>query len=138
MTTTKTAKAEKFVWNEENTATAVSMYEGFIAEGGEGLEYANGDGLKAISEAVGAGSMVKVRSKLVSAKVYQKADTPRKVGGASSLRKAHFVRVFAKHAIEGELIESADDLASMEQMKLEQLETLAKMFGVYDEVKASV
>lgn len=134
--TTKNAKTEKFGWNEENAAVAITMYQNLLAE--KGVEYANSDGLKEIQQEVGAESMVKVRSKLVSSKVYQKADTPRKVGGASSLRKAHYVRVFAKHAIEAGLIESADDLASMEQMKLEQLETLAQMFNVSEEVKASV
>lgn len=135
MTTTKT---EKFAWNEENAAKAIELYEAMIANPEQGLDFANTDGLKEISDAVGAGSAVRVRSKLVTSKVYQKADTPRKVGGGSSLRKAHYVRVVAKHALADGLIEDADELASLEQCKLETLDTLAKMLGLVDEVKASV
>lgn len=132
MTATKT---EKFAWNETNAATAISMYEGIIAS--DGLEVANSQGLIDIAKAVGAESHVKVRSKLVSAKVYQKSDKPRKVGGGSSLRKAHYVRVLTRHAIEDGLIEDADGLASLEQMKLDQLDVIARMVGVQDEVKES-
>lgn len=135
MTTTKT---EKFAWNETNAAEAIALYEAMLANPEQGLDYANTDGLTEIKNAVGANSPVQVRSKLVSAKVYQKADAPRKVGGGSSLRKAHYVRVMAKHAVADGLIEDADDLASLEQCKLETLDTLAKMLGIVDEVKASV
>ena len=129
MTATKT---EKFAWDEKNSATAIEMYEGIVAA--DGLEVANSQGLIDIAKAVGADSHVKVRSKLVSAKVYQKADKPRKVGGGSSLRKAHYVRVFAQHAIADGLIDDADGLASMEQMKLDQLDVLARMLDVRSEV----
>ena len=132
MTATKT---EKFAWNETNTATAISMYEGIIAS--DGLEVANSQGLIDIAKAVGAESHVKVRSKLVSAKVYQKSDKPRKVGGGSSLRKAHYVRVLTQHALADGFIEDADGLASLEQMKLDQLDVIARMVGVQDEVKES-
>ena len=138
MTTSKTAKTEKFGWNEENGAVAVSMYEKMLANPEQGIEYANTDGLTEIKEAVGANSAVQVRSKLVSAKVYQKADTPRKVGGASSLRKAHYVRVIGKHAVAAGLVKESDDLASLEQCKLETLDVVAKMLGFDEEVKASV
>lgn len=127
-----TTKTEKFAWDETNSATAIAMYEEIIAT--DGLEVANSQGLLDIAKAVGAESHVKVRSKLVSAKVYQKADKPRKVGGGSSLRKAHYVRVFTNHALESELISDADGLASLEQMKLEQLDVLARMLDVRDEV----
>ncbi|QAX92093.1 DNA binding protein [Salmonella phage 1-23] len=133
MTNVKTEKAAKFSWNEENTEKAVSMYSEMVAK--SGIEFANTDGLKEIAAAVGAASPVSVRSKLTSAKAYQKSDKPRKVGGGSSIRKAHYVRVIAKHAIDSGIIKDADDLASLESAKLETLEAVAQLLGVADEVK---
>ena len=133
MTATKT---EKFAWNETNSATAIAMYEEIIAA--DGLEVANSQGLLDIAKAVGAESHVKVRSKLVSGKVYQKADKPRKVGGGSSIRKAHYVRVIAKHAIDSGIVKDADDLASLESAKLETLDAVAQLLGVADEVKQAL
>ena len=129
------AKEEKFAWNDDNSAIAVSRYEAIIAE--SGIDVANTDGLITISNEIGAGSPVKVRSKLVSAGVYQKAEKARKIGGGSSVRKAHYVRVLTQHAIADGLIEDADGLASLEQMKLDQLDVIARMVGVQDEVKES-
>ena len=131
MTTTKTVSKKSF-WNEENTAKAIEIYQRHISEGG--AEQANVDGLAEIVTTLKAAGVVAVRSKLVSAKVYQKTDTPRKVGGGSALRKAHYVRAIAKHALENELIDDADDLASLELPKMETLEVLAKMLNI--EVKA--
>ena len=133
MANVKTEKSAKFSWNEENTQQAVSMYQQLINE--NGLDFANSDGLKEIAKAVGAASPVSVRSKLTSAKAYQKSDKPRKVGGGSSVRKAHYVRVIAKHAIDSGIIKDADDLASLESAKLETLDAVAQLLGVADEVK---
>lgn len=133
MTNVKTEKAAKFSWNEENTEKAVSMYSEMVAK--SGVEFANSDGLKEIAAAVGAASPVSVRSKLTSAKAYQKSDKPRKVGGGSSVRKAHYVRVIAKHAIDSGIVKDADDLASLESAKLETLEAVAQLLGVAEEVK---
>lgn len=133
MTNVKTEKAAKFSWNEENTEKAVSMYSEMVAK--SGIEFANSDGLKEIAAAVGAASPVSVRSKLTSAKAYQKSDKPRKVGGGSSVRKAHYVRVIAKHAIDSGIVKDADDLASLESAKLETLEAVAQLLGVAEEVK---
>ncbi|QIN99408.1 putative A2 protein [Salmonella phage oselot] len=133
MSNVKTEKAAKFSWNEENTQKAVSLYSEMIEK--NGVEFANSDGLKEIAAAVGAASPVSVRSKLTSAKAYQKSDKPRKVGGGSSIRKAHYVRVIAKHAIDSGIIKDADDLASLESAKLETLEAVAQLLGVADEVK---
>ncbi|WDR22090.1 A2 protein [Salmonella phage vB_SenS_UTK0009] len=133
MSNVKTEKAAKFSWNEENTEKAVSMYNTFVKD--SGIEFANTDGLKEIAAAVGAASPVSVRSKLTSAKAYQKSDKPRKVGGGSSVRKAHYVRVMAKHAIDAGVIKDADDLASLESAKLETLEAVAQLLGVAEEVK---
>ena len=133
MSNVKTEKAAKFAWNEENTEKAVSMYSEMVAK--SGVEFANSDGLKEIAKAVGAASPVSVRSKLTSAKAYQKSDKPRKVGGGSSVRKAHYVRVIAKHAIDSGIVKDADDLASLESAKLETLDAVAQLLGVADEVK---
>lgn len=133
MSNVKTEKTAKFAWNEENTEKAVSMYNGFVKE--SGIEFANTDGLKEIAAAVGAASPVSVRSKLTSAKAYQKSDKPRKVGGGSSVRKAHYVRVIAKHAIDSGIVKDADDLASLESAKLETLDAVAQLLGVAEEVK---
>ena len=133
MSNVKTEKTAKFAWNEENSAKAVSMYQEIVAK--SGVEFANSDGLKEIAAAVGAASPVSVRSKLTSAKAYQKSDKPRKVGGGSSIRKAHYVRVIAKHAIDSGIIKDADDLASLESAKLETLDAVAQLLGVADEVK---
>uniref|UniRef100_A0AAU8GK28 A2 protein n=1 Tax=Salmonella phage PMBT31 TaxID=3153514 RepID=A0AAU8GK28_9CAUD len=133
MSNVKTEKAAKFSWNEENTEKAVSMYSEMVAK--SGVEFANTDGLKEIAAAVGAASPVSVRSKLTSAKAYQKSDKPRKVGGGSSIRKAHYVRVIAKHAIDSGIIKDADDLASLESAKLETLDAVAQLLGVAEEVK---
>ncbi|WP_349043560.1 hypothetical protein [Brucella melitensis] len=133
MSNVKTEKAAKFSWNEENTEKAVSMYSEMVAK--SGIEFANTDGLKEIAAAVGAASPVSVRSKLTSAKAYQKSDKPRKVGGGSSIRKAHYVRVIAKHAIDSGIVKDADDLASLESAKLETLDAVAQLLGVAEEVK---
>ncbi|WP_417644676.1 hypothetical protein [Citrobacter freundii] len=133
MTNVKTEKAAKFSWNEENTQKAVSLYSEMIEK--NGVEFANSDGLKEIAAAVGAASPVSVRSKLTSAKAYQKSDKPRKVGGGSSIRKAHYVRVIAKHAIDSGIVKDADDLASLESAKLETLDVVAQLLGVAEEVK---
>ncbi|AIW03957.1 hypothetical protein EVA08_13855 [Salmonella enterica subsp. enterica serovar Derby] len=133
MSNVKTEKTAKFSWNEENTEKAVSMYSEMVAK--SGIEFANTDGLKEIAAAVGAASPVSVRSKLTSAKAYQKSDKPRKVGGGSSVRKAHYVRVIAKHAIDSGIVKDADDLASLESAKLETLDAVAQLLGVAEEVK---
>lgn len=133
MSNVKTEKTAKFSWNEENTEKAVSMYNAFVKD--SGIEFANSDGLKEIASAVGAASPVSVRSKLTSAKAYQKSDKPRKVGGGSSVRKAHYVRVIAKHAIDSGIVKDADDLASLESAKLETLDAVAQLLGVAEEVK---
>ncbi|CCI88432.1 DNA binding protein [Yersinia phage phiR2-01] len=136
MSNVKTEKAAKFSWNEENTQKAVSLYSEMIEK--SGVEFANSDGLKEIAAAVGAASPVSVRSKLTSAKAYQKSDKPRKVGGGSSIRKAHYVKAFATRAIEAGIIEDADEFASLEAAKLDALEKVAELMGIADEVKQAV
>ena len=130
MTTAKTAKTVKstaFSWDEENTAKAGDLYTQMVEE--SGIEFAN-ENLKVIAQAVGAKSAAAVRSKLVSAKVYQKADTPRKVGGGSSIRKIHYVRALVKAAEAKGLEVEADALDSLESSKMSALKILADIVGV--------
>lgn len=133
---TKQTTNAKFSWNEENTAQAVTMYQKMIEE--NGVEFANTDGLTQIAVELGAASGVAVRGKLSSAKAYQKTDKPRKVGGGSSLRKAHYVRAFATAAKAKGLVTSDDELASLEQSKISTLEIMAKLLGMDEEIKKSV
>lgn len=146
MTTSKTvnAKAPKTAakagngWTDEATELAINMYQAVLNTAGEagGPENANDPSttLSQIQEAVKAlgvdKSIVAVRSKLISEKVYQKADAPRKVGGGSSLRKVHFVRALAKRALELELIDDIEAFDSLEQAKAEPLKALAKMLEI--------
>lgn len=130
-----TVKTQKFAWNETNGAEAVELYNGFLTTEGQGVDYANTEGLKEIMKTIGAPSLQSVRAKLTSAKAYQKSDKPRKVGGGTSVRKAHYVRVFAKHAQDAGLIDSSDDFASLESVKLDTLEAVAKLLDVSEEVK---
>lgn len=135
MSTAKTEKTEKFSWNEKNSEVAITRYTAILAE--DGIEAANTAGLITIANEVGAASPVQVRSKLVSAGIYQKAEKARKVGGGSSVRKAHFVRVFGAHAVEQGIIDNVDEFSSLESVKLDTLEGMAKLLGVLDEVKES-
>lgn len=101
-TTTNTKKVEKFTWNEENAAKVVELYEASENDNSQ-------ENLGEIAKAVGARSAKAVQSKLVSMKAYVKADEPRKVGGASSVRKAHYVREIAKALdIDSDVIESME------------------------------
>lgn len=130
MTTTKTAKAvssSAFSWNEENTEKATNLYQQMVEE--NGAEFAN-ENLKDIATALGAKSAAQVRSKLVSAKVYKKADAPRKVGGGSSIRKIHYVRALTKAAAEKGIDIESDALDSLESSKMSALKVIAQMCGV--------
>lgn len=136
MTTTKieskkTAKAASVNgWTEENTALAITLYKEALATGGAELANDPTSTLKTIQEKTGAKSVVSVRSKLISEKVYEKAETPRKVGGGSSVRKVHFVRALAAKALEEGVIDDIADFDSLEQAKAEPLKALAKLLGV--------
>lgn len=124
--TTKTATAA-FSWDEENTAKAGQLYTDMVNE--SGVEFAN-ENLKVIAEKLGAKSAAAVRSKLVSAKVYVKADTPRKVGNGTSIRKIHYVRALVK-AAEAKGIElESDALDSLESSKMSALKILVETIGV--------
>ena len=68
------------------------------------------------------------RSKLVSMKVYQKDETVAKVGGASSVRKAHIVRDIAKA-----LGADVEDLESLEKATKATLEALAEAIAESNE-----
>ena len=133
MTTSK----KPFAWNKENTAQAIEMYVAMLENPEKGVVFANTDGLKEIGVEIGQTSIMSIRGKLIAGNVYKKADTPRKIGGGSAIRKAHFVRVFTKHAIEGEATTDDDALLSLESAKLDTLEILANMLGLMDEVKES-
>ena len=127
MTTTKTEKTAAFSWDKENTAKAGDLYNQMVEE--SGVEFAN-ENLKVIAEKLGAKSAAAVRSKLVSSKMYQKADTPRKVGGGSSIRKIHYVRALVKAAEAKGLEVEADSLDSLESSKMSALKILADIAGV--------
>lgn len=125
MTTEKT-KSVAFSWDEPNTEKAITMYKAILEA--EGPEVANEQSnLKAIAQAVGAKSASSVRSKLTSAKVYVKADTPRKVGGGTTLRKIHFVRALSKKAEELGIEADSDSFDSLESAKMSTLKLLAEM-----------
>lgn len=131
-----TQKTEKFAWTDENKAQAISLYTAMLENPEQGAAFANGDGLVEIGEAIGQHSVQSIRGKLSAAGVYKPADKVRKVGGGSSLRKAHFIRAFAKVAIDSGFIEDEDEIASLESAKLETLGVIAKMLDIYDDVKA--
>lgn len=122
-----TAKTTGFSWDESNTEKATALYSEMVAE--HGAEYAN-ENLKEIAKTLGAKSAAAVRSKLVSAKVYVKADTPRKVGGGSSLRKIHFVRAFVAEAEERGIEVDPDSFDSLESAKMSTLKLVAELAGV--------
>lgn len=125
---TQTQKTETFAWNEENTQQASDLYLKNVEDLGA---VAANERLKQIAETVGAKSAAAVRSKLVSAGVYVKADQPRKIGGASSVRKVHYVRAIlaSAKASQGEdLAEGA--LESLEQAKMSDLKIVADMLGL--------
>lgn len=124
--TTVNAKSTAWSWNEENSEKAITMYKSVLEESGPEVanEQAN---LKKIADAVGAKSASSVRSKLTSAKVYVKADTPRKVGGGTTLRKIHFVRALGKKAEELGIEADSDSFDSLESAKMSTLKLLAEM-----------
>lgn len=124
--TTVNAKSTAWSWNEENSEKAITMYKAVLEESGPEVanEQAN---LKKIAQAVGAKSASSVRSKLTSAKVYVKADTPRKVGGGTTLRKIHFVRALSKKAEEMGIEADSDSFDSLESAKMSTLKLLAEM-----------
>lgn len=136
MTTTKieskkTAKTTSVNgWSEENTALAITLYKEALATGGPELANDPSSTLAEIQEKTGAKSVVSVRSKLISEKVYEKADAPRKVGGGTSVRKVHFVRALAAKALEEGVIDDIAAFDSLEQAKAEPLKALAKLLGV--------
>lgn len=130
MTTKKdAAKTSSTGWNEENTAKAIELYKKALQDGGA-VAANEQSSLKAIADAVGAKSASSVRSKLTSAGEYVKADTPRKVGGGSSIRKAHYVRALVKAANERGLEIDNDALDSLESSKMDALKIIADMVGV--------
>lgn len=125
----KSAKPAGFEWNDETTAKAVALYEKALADGG--AESANeNSSLLAIAKELGAKSGSAVRSKLVSAKVYQKADQPRKVGGGSSVRKIHYVRALVKAANDKGLEIESDELDSLESSKMTALKILTDLLDI--------
>ena len=135
-TTTKTAAAKTAKttsvngWTEETTALAITLYKEAFAVGGAELANDPSSTLKEIQEKTGAKSVVSVRSKLISEKVYEKADAPRKVGGGSSVRKVHFVRALAAKALAEGVIDDIAAFDSLEQAKAEPLKALAKLLNV--------
>ena len=120
-------KSTAFEWNEETTNKATTLYTTMVDE--SGVEFAN-ENLKTIASEVGAKSAAAVRSKLVSAKVYVKADTPRKVGGGSSIRKIHYVRALVKAAKEKGMEIDGDALDSLESSKMSALKILTDLAGI--------
>lgn len=124
---TVNASSTAFVWDEDTTAKATSQYLEMLNE--NGAEHAN-ENLKEIAKTIGAKSANAVRSKLVSAKVYVKADAPRKVGGGTSVRKIHYVRALVKAAQEKGLDIDDDAFDSLESSKVSALKALAALAGV--------
>lgn len=103
MTTTNTETKKPFAWTEENAARLVELYQASDCDN-------SAENLKAIADEVtnGEKSAKAVQSKLVSMKAYVKTE-PRKVGGASSVRKAHYVRAIAETLeIEPKVLESLE------------------------------
>lgn len=129
MKTAKTVNtaSTSFSWDEETTAKALTMYQTMVDE--SGVEFAN-ENLKVIASELGAKSASAVRSKLVSAKAYVKADQPRKVGGGSSIRKIHYVRALTKAAEEKGIELESDALDSLESSKMSALKILAELAGI--------
>lgn len=127
-----TKQTEKFTWNDENTSIVVEKY---LAKHAESPETANStDFLNALAKEVGATSGVSVRTKLVNVGKYTKGEV-RKVGGGSSLRKAHIVRALEKVALQSDIGEKGD-FDSLESCKMDALKLLAKMIpGVNEAVE---
>lgn len=73
----------KSAWPSDVTNKLEQLYEG------------DNEAIPEIAETLDK-TVAAVRAKLVNMKIYVKPETPRKVGGASSIRKAHIVRDIAK------------------------------------------
>ena len=97
----------KSAWSDAITAKLIASYNGDNSE------------LKTIAAELGK-TIPAVRAKLVNLKVYQKPEAVAKVGGASSVRKAHLVRDIAKL-----VAMESDDLESLEKATKPTLEALA-------------
>lgn len=129
-----TKATEKFTWNDENTSIVVEKY---LAQHAENAEIANStDFLNALAKEVGATSGVSVRTKLVNVGKYTKGEV-RKVGGGSSVRKAHYVRALEKVALEADIGEKGD-FDSLESCKMDTLKLLARLIPGVDEEIAKV
>lgn len=119
-----------FEWNEETTNKAVSMYEELIAN--NDVSTANSKAsLEAIAKEIGAASAQSVRSKLSNEKVYQKAATPRKVGGTSKITKAEIVRGLQKAAQSKGVELNPRKLESLEHGTGADLNNLVDLLNAY-------
>ena len=94
--TTKT-KPAAFTWDEKTTNRAIEMYKTLLADEGKDVANTN-DSLLVIAKEIGAKSAQAVRSKLSSAKVYEKAAQARSVGGKVKTAKVHYIRAIRKAA----------------------------------------
>lgn len=126
-------KQAKFSWNDENTAIIVDKYK---TQHAENPEIANStEFLNKLAKEVGATSGVSVRTKLVNSGEYQKGKV-RKVGGGSSVRKAHYVRALEAVAADHDLSIEKGDFDSLESCKMDTLKLLAKLIPGVDEAVA--
>jgi len=138
MTTVKTGAKKSTTangWNEENTAIAIRLYKDALAlsvkEGENNTELANStETLTAIRDATGAKSIQAVRAKLTVEKVYVKPEFARKVGGGTSIRKAHYVRALLAAANDKGLELDSDAFDSLESGKVSALKSLCDLVGV--------
>ena len=132
MTKATNVKASANGWTEEKTAQAVALYTAKVEAVGAAAANDTAS-LNEMAVELEVKSGAALRSKLVSMKVYQKGEA-RKVGGGTSVRKIQIVRSIASNLVEAGIIESVDELDSLESSKATALNAIAEALQV--EIKA--
>lgn len=132
MTKATNVKANANGWTEEKTAQAIALYTAKVEAVGAAAANDTAS-LNEMAVELEVKSGAALRSKLVSMKVYQKGEA-RKVGGGTSVRKIQIVRSIASNLVEAGIIESVDELDSLESSKATALNAIAEALQI--EIKA--
>lgn len=135
--TAKKAEAkgvDPLAWDDDKLAQAKELYEAKVAK--DGIAAANDtEWLNSIASTIGVKGSKAIVGKLAVAGVYQKADTPRSIGGAKRVPKPVTIRAMA---IKLERLGYTDALEKLEPLEVANTNVITFLAEVIEKFSASV
>ena len=129
----ETKATDPLAWDEAKMAQAVDLYQAKIAK--EGIAAANDtDFLTATAAIIGVKGAKAMIGKLAAMGVYQKAETPRSVGGSKRVPKMTQIRAMAAKL---DALGVADALEKLEPIEVANSSVIAFVSDLVDRLEAA-